>query len=451
MDAKEPLPDDAADDEAWWRRCERDVSILRNAIVSYLAWLEVEELGNWQMTGAGQSYAGFRHRFMTHRLLVHADADALKAERSAMWTGRCEAYWHGTLYDARIDEWDLSCAYARIALRHEVPTQLVGPVSGTEAMEKWLDAPGYAVLADVIVDTAVPIVPTSDGGRILWPVGQFATTLWDPELRSLREGGADMVVSRAYLYRTAPALQEWAEWILGKLEAPDSEVPAWQKMVLKNWSRALIGRFGMMYRDWESWAVAGRSDCRQWMGHDRDTGETYALMQVGREVWRDRGQVEWDNSIPAITGWVMSQARADLWHLIRAMPPRTVLYVDTDSIITHGDLGAGNPAMYAAEAGGVLRVKRSWDRIKIMGPRQIIVGDQVRMAGIPIRAERMPDGTMRGEIWESLSKALRERRAETVMITPRKWKITGVDHRRAPGADGWTLPVRLGGQESASI
>src|SRR6266545_3542868 len=79
--AKLDIPLWTEDRDLWEQRCRRDVEILATAVTAYLAWLEREGMGNWQMTGAGQSWAAFRHRFMTHKMLVHEDVAALRAER----------------------------------------------------------------------------------------------------------------------------------------------------------------------------------------------------------------------------------------------------------------------------------------------------------------------------------------------------------------------------------
>jgi len=91
-----------------------------------------------------------------------------------------------------------------------------------------------------------------------------------------------------------------------------------------------------------------------------------------------------------------------------------------------------------------LRLKQSWDRVTILGPRQLITGQRVRVAGVPVKAARLADGRLHGEVWESLPKAVRERRTGEVRITQRAWKVRGKDSRRDPGPDGWTVPRRVG-------
>jgi len=440
---KPDLPDDADDMAVWQRRCQSDVDILQRAVETYLGWLESENLGNWQMTGAGQSYAAFRHRFMRHELLVHADLDALAAERRAMWTGRCEAYWHGRTGFVGVEEWDLSLAYARIARDNPLPIRLLGRAANVERLEAWLANPKIAVLAEVDVDTSVPTLPTHHGGRICWPVGRFTTTVWDPELRLALRHGARLTPRRVWLYRREPALYDWATWIIDQLEGQASTVEPWKAIILKHWSRALIGRFGMNYQQWEPYGAVEDMAVRQCPVYDTATGTETQMTQVGVDILVSNGVVEWDQSMPAVTGYVASVGRVQLWELLQAMGPRGAIYADTDSILVTGEHHDRAAALAATPLGAGLRLKSTWRGATILGPRQIITDDRVRVAGIPVRAKRLPDGRLSGEVWASLAASLRQGRPSTVETRDRKWKLHGVDRRRDKGKDGWTVPIQI--------
>lgn len=445
--SKLPLPDNRASLDEWTARCVGDVAILRRAILSYLSWLETEDLGNWQMTGAGQSYAVFRHRFLTHRMLVHADMDALEAERAAMWTGRCEAYWRGRIGREGFEEWDLSLAYARIAQREQVPVRLIGPAGPIEDLAPLLRRARSAVLAEVEVECSEPVLPTKVDGRMVWPVGTFTTTVWQPELEAALRAGCRLRPIRAWLYSTAPALKSWADWIIDALTSPESEFTAWQKLILKHWVRALIGRFGMSYQKWEKFGRTDNLDVLQGLLYDTRTQETRMLTHIGNAVSISGDTVEWDQSQPAITGYIMSACRVWLWDLRNAIGPEAVRYVDTDALYVTGDHHHLAAAVAATELGQGLRLKTSHRRGIIMGPRQIITGDRPRISGLPHRSTRMPNGTYAGEVWQSLSASLQAGDPGGVNVADRTWTVRGVDHRRLPGPDGWTLPIQVRGGE----
>lgn len=446
METKEHLPADDAPQEEWFIRCERDVSILRQAIVAYLEWIEREGLGSWQLTGAGQSYAGFRHRFLTHPLLVHGDVDALADERRAMWAGRCEAYFKGRVGGSGSEEWDLSLAYARIARDNPVPTRLVGPIYTGSGMRHLLERPGSAVLATVAVETDVPCVPALVDGYIAWPTGRFETTLWSPELALALDCGATLEVKHGYLYQTAPALSAWAQWVISQVSDPSNNNPEWVRLICKHWSRALIGRFGMSYTKWEKFGATRDMVVRQGPVYDRTTGETYELAHIGQDAQRSTGIVEWDQSQPAITGYIMSLSRVWLWRLIHAMPARSVLYADTDSFWIGRQHHDQAVQLAATPLGEGLRLKSTTRRLTILGPRQLVTDGKPRVAGLPHRATRQPDGRFAGEVWASLSTSIARGDPSAVITTDRMWKVSGVDHRRVDGPDGWTLPIAVEGR-----
>jgi hypothetical protein len=417
--------------------------LIRDAVVAYLEWLEDEDLGDWQLTGTGQAFTAFRRRFLSHRMLVHWDEDAREAERRAQWAGRTEAYFHGTKHHTRIEEWDLASAYPRVAATCDVPVELVRTLPPGADIWRWLERGGYAVLAVVDVSTATPLVPAENRSRILWPVGEFRTTLWDPELRLLREQGGTVAVERAWVYRTAPALQDYATYLLEMVASRDMGVPAWKKAVAQHWGRAFIGRFSMRYPDWEFLGRMPRHGCRWWTQRDLQTGEASELVHIGHQLWETRGTVDWAHSMPAVTGWIASKVRAILTQLLLELGERKALYADTDSVLVEGRHHRAVATLARRHPEWCLRVKRAWDRVTILGPRSIITGERVRVSGVPVRAVPLPDGSVSGEVWESLRVALLNRAPTRVKVTPRRWKLRDLDHRRVVGDDGWTEPVRL--------
>lgn len=445
LSAKVPLPSNEDSRDRWVARCTRDVEILGGAVTAYLDWLEAEDLGSWQLTGAGQSYAAFRHRFLTHQMMVHGDVEALAAERRAMWTGRCEAYWRGRTGHVGVEEWDLSLAYARIARDNNVPCQLVGEPAPDSNLGELLSHTRFAFLADVEVETSRPLVPCRVDGRMAWPVGRFSTTLWGPELALALECGASVRPSRIWAYAARPALRSWAAWIIDALTGEGSTITPWQRIVLKHWVRALIGRFGMRYSAWEHFGVTKGLRIMHADVYDVVTGEEYTMEQLGQDFFRSTGEVEWDQSQPAVTGYVMSVMRVWLWHLMQSMPDRSVLYADTDSFFVTSEHHDQAVALAASELGDGLRLKSLYKRATILGPRQIVVDGRPRMAGVPTSAVSLPGGRMQGEVWSSLSASMRRGRPSSVITTDRVWKVSGVDHRRMPGPDGWTVPYTVEG------
>jgi hypothetical protein len=428
---------------SWVARARRDCELLEVATGAYVEWVLSEDLGPLAVTGNAQAFRAFRRRFYTHGILVHQDKDATEAERRAMWTGRCEAYWRGSIGYQVVHEWDLTAAYTNVVNESPVPTFLHGPADPAKPIESYLDDDRYLLLAEVDVEATDPVVPTAHHGGIVWPVGRFSTTLWEPELRALLDGGHAVHLRRGWLYRGAPALESWSGWVLSSLDSPDDRVPAWQKLIIKRWGNVLIGRFAMQYPTWKRTGTSGTSTVGYWPMVDTETGEESAIMQMGHAVWERAGMSSAHDSAPAITGYVMSEARVRLWKLMRSLPPGALLYVDTDSLLVTDQWLDEMIELQETHLGRGLRLKRSWTGMAIYGPRQLVTGDSVRIAGLPKRAIRTGRHEFAGETTEGLAEAIGAGRADVVHLVPKTWTVAGTDTRRVGSGSGWTKPIRV--------
>lgn len=450
LDMSRPSLPTGDDMDAWLRRAEADARVLAVAVREWLTWLRAADMGTWQFTGSGQAWGAWRHKHYTHKILVADDLGAREAERRAMWTGRAEAWIHGTDATEPVIDLDFANAYARIAAEIDIPVRQATVGVGGSLPELLKLAERFAVLAEVEVITDEPVVPTSHNDRIVWPTGRFTTVLWDPELRLLAATNATVSVSRVWLYRKAPALRSWAKWILGELGRPAGEIPEWRRIALKHWSRALIGRFAMRYKFWED---AGRHpdfDVRaEKIGAVGDETPT-DMLHIGHKLLTLSEEVEGANAVPSITGYIMSEARARLWRAIQRIGPERVLYVDTDSLLVDLSGHTAYRAMAHEKDLAGLRVKgrhRGWS---IAGPRQLVIGRDVRIAGVPRKAERVGEWTFSGHVWRGLAESVKRGEPDSVTITRRTWRIRGVDNRRVGPRHGRTLPIKLGGGESSA-
>ncbi|HEY6277146.1 MAG TPA: hypothetical protein VIX86_12535, partial [Streptosporangiaceae bacterium] len=332
--AKPRLPGPSATLATWLRRCRADVGITAEAVRQLVSFVKAEHLGNWQPSGAGMGYATWRHRFLTHKVLVHNDAPALAAEREAMHAGRAEAWWHGEAPGGPFTEWDCHMSYPRIAAECDVPVKLFAYDDHPSATVHEWARKHWTILARVIVRTDVPVVPHNTGQRVIWPVGEFTTVLWQPELDLIRATGGSYRVIEQWRYNAAPALREWAQWSMGICASPDSRVTPVQRTWVKHQSRAVIGRLALRSKSWELWG----GNPYGWLGLsemvDDDTGETSRMMHVGSRTFCEGERRESSSSLPQITGYIMSVARVRLWEACAAAGICHVVHVDTDSLIT---------------------------------------------------------------------------------------------------------------------
>jgi len=199
----------------------------------------------------------------------------------------------------------------------------------------------------------------------------------------------------------------------------------------------------MTYTEWEVIAHAPDLQTRRVDVWDVQGEQMREMLQVGTELFQASESVEWRDSCPMITSYVMAVGRVRLWDVMRALPERAVRYVDTDSVIVHEDFHDAVKAVADSPIGHGLRLKKSWRGLSVWGPRQIVTGELVRVSGVPRKAARVARDQFEGDVWESLEASLKRRRPDRVVISPRRWTVRGTDHRRQPGQHGWTVPRRV--------
>lgn len=438
-----PADPDVDDDAGWLERCTGDTEILRAAMLEVWDRLEADKAGTFQRTGAGMAWANWRHQHYTHEVTVHDNLEARDAELAAMYTGRCEAWRHGTFENGPYDEWDLALAYARVAAEIQVPVSLWGHSYGRNMTVGYATKEGMTHLERATVETERPVLPVRTADGIVWPVGKFTGWWWWRELTEARKHGAHIEITESWIYRCAPALRAWALWIIDAIENPESGYSPVQRAVLKHWSRALIGKFASRYDNWTPLGANPSGDVCLMPTIDSEGGELSNILLLGDQALISTVETLGDDACPSIQGTVMAACRAKLWQVMNKIQLPNVYYVDTDSVITDRKgswkLHRDRPTV----DGWGLRLKRKASRLTVYGPRQLVLDDERRFAGIPRTAVELPDGSFRFEAWETAEEAIRRARTGQITTIPACRRPNPTDPRRLHLEGGLTEAKRL--------
>lgn len=428
---KYEMPRDTARNEDWARYCMQDCEILHNVVRTLMQFVSGEHLGNWQPTGAGMAMATWRHRFMEHKVLVHDDVYAIEAERSAMHTGRAEAWRHGVINGEKWTEVDFRNAYVTIASEISLPRKLHlrGKAISVEQFRRLRDT--FAVLCRVTISQSSPVIPARINGRHVWPIGTFETWVWDNELGMALRCGAEVKIHEHITYVKAPVLQDWARWVLGILSMDSAGVSAIARTHVKHCGRALIGRLALRTPSWEHYGT----------NIDGYTGITHAYMidekrvarmlHVGSDTLIETSREEGSNSLPMITGYIMAEARCRLWEAMEAAGHENIAHVDTDSVLCNATGLARMREHYGNSFTSRLVIKGTYTHLEIYGPRAYFRDKQRVTSGIPVKAELQADGTYTGERWSALASDLQAGTSGQVSIAPGTWRLRRDDPRRA--------------------
>lgn len=447
------MPAPAADDDTWAVYCMRDAQIVYRIVTELTGFVRSQHLGNWQPTGAGMAYATWRHRFMHHKVLVHSDTGALRAERVAMHAGRAEAWKHGRISGVPWTEVDMRNAYVTIGAECELPRKLHMHTRKLSRRQYDKLAGHYRILGRVRITTDIPVAPCRQGGKTLWPVGTWETWLWDTEIDCAIRYGATVTVCETYCYTQAPLLRDWAEWILSYLRDPGESTSPIVRTWLKHTSRALIGRLSLMTRQWE--AFGDNPEHITGITHmiDAETGKARRMLHVGDQTMVESDADETQNSLPMITSWIMSECRVRLWDAMGVAGLGNIAHVDTDSVLVNPAGLAALTAAGLAGAGRPWQVKGSWATIDVRGPRHYYRGKDRVIAGVPLKAAESRPGTFAGERWTSLATDLEDHGDGIVTTRDATWTPKTTDPRRkdATGVRYGTAAYEVGGSSSSNM
>ena len=442
---KYEMPGKHASNTEWARYCMQDCEILYNVVRDLVSFIRENALGNWQPTGAGMAMATWRHKFLTHKVLVHDDRDALSAERASMHTGRAEAWRHGKVHGEHWTEVDLKNAYVTIAATTDLPRKIHmhhGAISLSQYREL---RSRFNVLCRVRVSTESPCVPYRCPNKHMWPVGQFETWLWDPEVDIAISYGNSVRILEVYCYVRDPILRDWGKWILGILYNQQDGVSSVARTYAKHCARALIGRLSLRVPSWKHFGDNPEGITGITYMTDSADGVTRRMLHVGNDTLLEQSREESKDSMPMITGYIMSKCRAIMWEAMNVAGLDNIAHVDTDSILCNSRALDNLRGAYGDSFSLTWSIKGTYADLEIFGPRAYYRDKQRVTAGIPLKATETEPGKYEGERWSALAADLERGATGSVSVAAATWQLRRTDPRRrdADGGQGRTEAYRL--------
>lgn len=301
----------------------------------------------------------------------------------------------------------------------------------------------YAVLADVTVTTRVECLPCVVSGRTIWPTGTFRTLLWEPEIELALRYADDLKIHEAYPYVKEPALSDFCNYVLSGMEGQTQVYGLVPMRAMKHWSRCLVGRLGLRYRAWHKFGVQSPPDVRLITYLDIDEGIRTEMLLAGSQRLLLGDMTESPESLPQVPGWVMSQCRRWLWDTMASVGLDRIVYVDTDSVIVQKRAGLQNGIIQLHPTPGHWRVKGTYDSMTIYGPRNLTVGPDRRVSGVPLSAVQSAPLEYSGEVMRSLKQSMQHGELDTVVTIPREFHLKAKDLRREHLDLGLTQPFHI--------
>lgn len=374
--------------------CRQDVRIVKVAMQSWLRMLKEDDLGNFTKTVAGQAFTAFRHRFMSHDIVIHGYTEINQLEREGYHGGRVECWRIGKLKGSYYIL-DVNGMYPYVMKEYNYPRKLdtyriaskFTPIRD-DVVDHGLES-GYLVMAKVKVqvDDVFPFIPLRHEDKIIFPTGEFTTTLTTPELILARQQGIPMQIEAMAVYHGEKIFHDYVDYFHGKRKMAQFRSDKERDLLYKLFLNSLYGKFGQKSSGWKYTGTTERSGSGyeniylveedKWVGYRWFHGTT----------WKTVDPFEAYHSFPAIPAHVTAYARLHLYHLCQLAGPEEVIYMDTDSMFV-SEIGY-QKLLQAGKIGselGQLKVEGTAKNPTIHCPKDYEFGDKVRHKGIPARA-----------------------------------------------------------------
>lgn len=451
----------------------QDVEVVLSAMEMWISFLKEHDLGNFSISLAGQSMQAFRHRFMTHEIMIHNNEAALELERAAYNGATVDCFRVGE-FEGSFHVVDVNSEYPYVMRTEQFPIKLVEVVRGCSLAncQHAIDS-GFSVIAAVEIDTdlcsspshatdsrTLAIVPTVHDGKLIYPTGRFTATLCTGELSQALQLGVVARVVRMAVYERAAIFVDYVDFFYKlRMECEDRGDTTFAGLA-KLFMNALYGKWGQRNYQWEAVTDVKLDKAGVEMVQDSTTGEFKLYRQLGDMCQiRSQEKVEGYNSFPAIAAHATSYARMTICRYRRLAGLDHALYTDTDSLIVDDEgLEHLREGGHLGRELGQLKVEESGTTVRITAPKNYECGMKKRHKGrrkdaVALCAHSMslgehpqcpPDGRYRQIQFRGLAGAMRAHDPNHAVIS---LTVKRGDMSYSKGVvdpvTGWTRPFHL--------
>ena len=374
-------------------------------MTSWWTFLVDHDLGGFSCTAGSQSWRTWRHKYMTHKVLIDMHDDALKLARDAVCGGRCQAYKVGAL-DGPWTQLDVNSAYASCMQYMDVPVKLISYTEHADWTDllKWMEQ--RAVIADVDVLASTDAVPSRVDGKLAFRGGSFRTVLCGAELQYALRHYTVQRVHRVATYEKAPAFSSymtaiWHQRMHARAAHNFDEEDKWKLL-----GNSFYGKWAQRGGWWENCDRTEDMSHKYWVDVDLVDHVVHEFRQLGGLVQEKSRELESRESSPAIAAYIAAEARMNLWWLIQDAGKENVAYVDTDALLVN-TVGLGKlHHRIAPNELGALKAVGTYDRVRVFGKKNYQLDSHLVRAGLRHDAVELGDSAVRQDARQSVARQI---------------------------------------------
>ena len=395
------MPDPKAPRAEWDTYCRQDVEVIKQLVCTWLDFLKVNDLGGFATTLAGQAFRTFRHRFMSHDVVIDNNEQSHLISREAYHGGRVECFrvgWQkGPVYGV-----DINSMYPACMLEGFFPIRLHG-VYESERKERWeklLDR--YCIVARCSIDSPIPAYAVGSKTGLKFPIGRFEATLTTPEIAFALSRGHLRDMKDIVVYDKAPIFTEYVRFMWGKRQEAQAAKHSVNDWFFKHLGTNLYGKFGQTGMVYESSDWISDKTCKKFDIIDYHTRKVIKCRQLGGLLQTMSKEGEGRESFPAIAAHVTAYGRMMLWGLIDKAGLENLLYTDTDSLYLNAKGFQALQSEIDPKALGKLKVLGEWPWMVIHSLKDYELPGHRVHKGVSAKALQIGPNSFQQVQWSSL-------------------------------------------------
>lgn len=398
---KLPFPDDNATPEYWDTYGKRDTEIIMLAIIKWFDFIKQHDLGGFAPTLASQAVRAYRHRFMNNKILIDDNETALNMARDAYHGGRTECFHIGEV-TGPLYQLDVNSMYPDVMKKELMPTCLIGVFKRVKHLELYKLMKDCSVIAQVTLSVDTPVFPQFKNGKLIFPVGDFETTLTTPELIYALDNGYVTNINQVAIYKQAIIFSEFVTYLYDLRQRAKNNNETTTAQMAKILMNSLYGKFGQQGRVYETIDNNDSKEIKTWTEIDADTNEVIHHRQFAGMVQQLTTEPESRDSHPAIAAHVTAYARMNLWNIYQTAGLDNCYYSDTDCVVVNQSGYDNLQPLIDPNLLGFLKLEQIIQRASIRGPKDYTFDDVQKVKGVKRTAEWLDTNTVRQEQWAGL-------------------------------------------------
>lgn len=420
--------------------CKNDVAILIKTMAEWFAFIKKHDCGSFGLTRASQSFRAFRHRFMKESVTIHQDPEVIALERNCYTGGRTEAFYVGLVPAGEISAFDVNSMYPSIMQENDFPIQLIDHIKNPDMRNLPNLLKSFCICAHILVDTDKPAYAVRDPKKILFPTGIFPCYVTTRGLQFAIVNGHLRQVYEISVYKKANIFKSYVDYFYPLKQQAKLAGDSITGAMVKTFLNSLYGKFG------QKAPIVTTEDDNRADNYSRieildiDTGEIETHTRLFGKLVIEKGEKNGKDSMVAIAAHVTEIGRFLLFDAISTQERSKVLYSDTDSIYLHNTSIADSHLDYHPSDLGKWSLDGRQSHMLIYGCKDYEFGDEIKIKGVPRRAEKISDGVYRYHQFLGQSSHLRAGEKQAYIVQ----EVTKTNKRLYDKAkvlqSGYTIP-----------